>query len=73
MGNDFLCAEAPGKINLYLKVTGKRSDGYHTLESLFLPLPGVADNIAIDCTIRDESHRHQFIKCGFIHMGFGTA
>ncbi|MBO5923795.1 MAG: 4-(cytidine 5'-diphospho)-2-C-methyl-D-erythritol kinase [Lentisphaeria bacterium] len=49
MEKDFLCAEAPGKINLFLKVTGKHPDNYHTLESLFLPLPAVADNIAIDC------------------------
>ena len=49
MENDFLCAPAPGKINLFLKVTGKRPDGYHTIESLFLPLANVADDIAIDC------------------------
>ena len=49
MENTLLCAAAPGKINLYLKVTGKRPNGYHELESLFLPLAGVADDIAIDC------------------------
>ena len=49
MENGLLCASAPGKINLYLKVTGKRPDGYHELESLFLPLAGVADDIAVDC------------------------
>jgi len=25
---------APAKINLYLHITGKRSDGYHLLDSL---------------------------------------
>jgi len=29
---------APAKVNLFLHVTGNRSDGYHTLHSCFLPL-----------------------------------
>ena len=29
---------APAKLNLFLHVTGRRSDGYHTLESLFVAL-----------------------------------
>ncbi|MDO5440456.1 MAG: hypothetical protein Q4F12_02835 [Erysipelotrichaceae bacterium] len=29
---------AYGKINLSLNITGVREDGYHTLESIFLPL-----------------------------------
>ena len=46
--DDLLSAQACGKINLFLKITGKRPDNYHTLESLFVPLPAVADDIAID-------------------------
>ncbi len=34
MQQDRLVLKAPAKINLYLKVTGRRADGYHTLESL---------------------------------------
>ncbi|MDR2758948.1 MAG: 4-(cytidine 5'-diphospho)-2-C-methyl-D-erythritol kinase [Spirochaetaceae bacterium] len=30
--------EAPGKINLHLRVKGLRADGYHALESIFLAL-----------------------------------
>ena len=49
MEKTLLYAPAPAKINLYLKVTGKRPNGYHELESLFLPLNNIADDIAIDC------------------------
>lgn len=34
MQQDRLTLKAPAKINLYLKVTGRRADGYHTLETL---------------------------------------
>lgn len=52
---------ACAKINLSLAITGKRPDGYHTLETIFYPIPYVADelefssndsgkgNIVIDC------------------------
>ena len=33
-----LCIAAPCKINLHLQVQGRRSDGYHGLESVFLAL-----------------------------------
>ena len=38
--------EAPAKINLGLRVVSRRADGYHTIESLFLPL-ALADEIEI--------------------------
>src|SRR5690348_16997765 len=28
----------PAKLNLFLRVTGRRSDGYHELDSLFVPV-----------------------------------
>ncbi len=37
---------APAKINLGLRITGRRSDGYHEIESLFLPLD-LADEIEL--------------------------
>ena len=36
--------DAPAKINLFLRVTGRRSDGYHTLQSLF-GFAGIADRL----------------------------
>lgn len=33
-----LTAFSPAKINLYLRITGKRPDGYHDLETVMLPL-----------------------------------
>ena len=46
-----LTVAAPAKVNLFLHVTGRRADGYHTLESLFA-LVDLADAIAID--VRDD-------------------
>ena len=43
-----LYSKASSKINLYLKITARRPDRYHELESLFLPLQNPADDIAID-------------------------
>jgi len=43
-----LYAQGCSKINLYLKITGKRANGYHELESLFLPLADPADDVAVD-------------------------
>lgn len=41
-----LAVAAPAKINLFLHVTGRRADGYHTLESLFA-LVDLADTITL--------------------------
>ncbi len=41
---------APAKINLFLGITGMRVDGYHTIETLFLPLSEPADTITISVT-----------------------
>ena len=40
--------ESGGKINLFLRVTGCRADGYHTLETLFLPLTDPADEVTVE-------------------------
>ncbi|MBO5307526.1 MAG: 4-(cytidine 5'-diphospho)-2-C-methyl-D-erythritol kinase [Lentisphaeria bacterium] len=36
------------KLNLFLKVTKRRADGFHELETLFLPVSSPADRITVD-------------------------
>jgi hypothetical protein len=36
---------APAKINLSLKITRKREDDFHELETLVLPLPSLVDEL----------------------------
>lgn len=38
--------EAPAKVNLYLRVTGRRTDGYHLLDSLVV-FPAVGDTVEV--------------------------
>jgi len=35
------------KINLYLKIVGKRADGYHDIQTLFLPLHDLSDEVCV--------------------------
>ncbi|KXW59418.1 4-(cytidine 5'-diphospho)-2-C-methyl-D-erythritol kinase [Ferrovum myxofaciens] len=44
-------APAPAKLNLFLKVTGRRADGYHTLQTLFTFLD-FGDTL--DCEVLDS-------------------
>ncbi len=46
-----LTLPAPAKVNYFLHVTGRRDDGYHTLETLFV-LIGLADTVTL--TLRDD-------------------
>lgn len=41
-----LSALSPGKINLFLHITGRRADGYHLLQSIFCPIT-LADEVSL--------------------------
>jgi 4-diphosphocytidyl-2-C-methyl-D-erythritol kinase len=47
-----LSGRACAKINLFLRVTGRRADGYHELDSIFLPL-SLADEIRLEIRAAD--------------------
>ena len=47
-------ANCPAKINLFLKLTGKRADGYHELESLFSFLD-LVDELSISLLSHPDS------------------
>ncbi|OGV64406.1 MAG: 4-(cytidine 5'-diphospho)-2-C-methyl-D-erythritol kinase [Lentisphaerae bacterium RIFOXYB12_FULL_65_16] len=43
-----LSAPSPAKINLYLDVIGRRADGYHEIDTVFLPLDALADTVSLE-------------------------
>ncbi len=49
-GRTVLQRRSPAKTNLRLKVTARRTDGYHELETLFIPLISPCDLITLDFT-----------------------
>src|SRR5262249_12395537 len=47
---------APAKVNLYLRITGRRPDGYHLLDSVMVPV-SLYDEIEITIENQTESAR----------------
>ena len=46
----------PAKINLSLKINRKREDGFHELETLVLPLPGLSDELRFEAADKFTLH-----------------
>ncbi len=55
-----LSARACAKINLFLRVIGRRADGYHELDSIFVPI-SLCDRIAIE--IRPAAAASVTLRC----------
>jgi 4-diphosphocytidyl-2-C-methyl-D-erythritol kinase len=47
MNSIVLQRKAPSKLNLRLKVTARRNDGYHELDTVFMPLSNPGDELTI--------------------------
>jgi len=55
-----LAERACAKINLYLRVTGRRADGYHELDSIFVPI-SLSDRIKLE--VRPASVSSIALRC----------
>jgi 4-diphosphocytidyl-2-C-methyl-D-erythritol kinase len=55
-----LAERAPAKINLFLRVVGRRADGYHELDSVFVPI-SLADRLRIE--IRPQRAASVALRC----------
>jgi 4-diphosphocytidyl-2-C-methyl-D-erythritol kinase len=55
---------APAKINVFLRITGRRPDGYHLLDSLMVPI-SLCDEIQIETEIETEKEKenHITLRC----------
>ena len=51
-----MTVSAPAKINLSLRITGKREDGFHELETLVLPIPSLVDDLTFTESDRFSLH-----------------
>jgi len=49
-----LAERTPAKINLFLRVTGRRADGYHELDSVLLPV-SLADHLKLELRTSDQA------------------
>ncbi len=54
-GRDYAVAVAPGKVNLFLELRGKRPDGFHDLETLLVPVD-LADTLEVRAVAGSDTH-----------------
>ncbi|MCC6277613.1 MAG: 4-(cytidine 5'-diphospho)-2-C-methyl-D-erythritol kinase [Oligoflexia bacterium] len=68
--------QSPSKLNLWLKIIGRREDGYHLLDSLFVPID-LCDEIEIsvsdedDVRFFDSNHNPLQIQNSTVHKALG--
>lgn len=61
-----LAERAFAKINLFLRVTGRRPDGYHELDSIFVPV-SLSDRITLE--VRPASTSSVTLRCTVASLG----
>jgi 4-diphosphocytidyl-2-C-methyl-D-erythritol kinase len=64
-----LSGRACAKINLFLRVTGRRGDGYHELDSVFVPV-SLADEIHLE--VRAAGDPSVTVKCNWPELARST-
>lgn len=57
---------APAKINLFLRVTGRRADGYHELDSVFVPV-SLGDQVGL--ALRPSPVTAVLLRCDWPGLG----
>jgi 4-diphosphocytidyl-2-C-methyl-D-erythritol kinase len=58
-----LAEPAPAKINLFLRVVGRRANGYHELDSVFVPV-SLCDRVRVEIRVEPESAADTVIALG---------
>jgi 4-diphosphocytidyl-2-C-methyl-D-erythritol kinase len=61
---------APAKVNLFLRVIGRRRDGYHLLDSLVVPV-GLYDEICVQVQPGDAADCGTTVICESPHVALG--